>query len=459
MAGHDPQRSSWAPEDAMPPATQPLWHKVIGPYIPSRAHLVTVAGSDGVPDMVYVPTARGVYALNAADGSEEWLWNTEMPIGHSPTVADGVLYVGCFDKRIHAVHAGTGRMIWKTAQAGAGFDTSPVVVNGKVYAGCRDGHFYCFDAASGALLWYFETGACISYSAAYADGTVYFASNDGHAYALDANTGERIWKSEKLPGDGFYGFWPVVNGDRVLFAGSNNYIPGYQLEKINRREAWPAGAAQWDSIGPVDDAGWIDASRFVAYLKTHPTRRTLFVLDRATGKQAECAPILWWGNPSGNRYPPAVGPDAVVYTNAPWAYSPDFPKGRIAAWRMGTPLLFPIPDLRSGLDSNDEPEAYAIIGEDCIYFNHDSDKQGGIYGLRGGAKSMWVHADLRSAFPGYCDNWKDRKYGNGNFAFPEKKGDNPGTHGNQNPPVPLRGRVYFHRSNAVVCFGPAGGAR
>ncbi|MBM4019133.1 MAG: hypothetical protein FJ288_12540 [Planctomycetes bacterium] len=45
MAGHDPQRSSWAAEEQMPPATQPLWHRVIGPFIPSRSHLVTAAGS------------------------------------------------------------------------------------------------------------------------------------------------------------------------------------------------------------------------------------------------------------------------------------------------------------------------------------------------------------------------------------------------------------------------------
>ncbi|MCX8035902.1 MAG: hypothetical protein N3D11_02375 [Candidatus Sumerlaeia bacterium] len=41
MAGHDVRRSSWAPEDDMPPAVHPVWHVVIEPYIPSRANLVT----------------------------------------------------------------------------------------------------------------------------------------------------------------------------------------------------------------------------------------------------------------------------------------------------------------------------------------------------------------------------------------------------------------------------------
>jgi len=411
--------------------------------------------------MVYVACAGGVYGLSADDGSEQWRYATEMPAGHSPAVVDGVLYIGCLDKRVHAVDARTGRRLWTTLQAGAGFDTSPLVAEGKVLIGCRDGHFYAFAAADGGLAWHFRTGGPISHSAAYADGTVYFASNDGHAYALDARTGRLAWKSEKLPGDGFYGFWPVVAGPRLLVPGTNNYIPGFgiQLEKLNRQEAWPEGTKALDPIGPADKDGWIDAAGFVEYLRKHPARRTLFVLDRATGKQAEVAPILWWGNPSGNRYPPAVGPDGIGYTNTPWLWSPDFPKGRIAAWKPGTAMLLPIPDLRGGLDSNDEPEAYSIIGSEYLYMNHDSDKMGAVYRLGGGTASAWDFADLLRAFPGYCDNWKDRKYGNGNFADPARKGGQPGTHGNQNPPVPLKGRVFFHRSNAVMCFGPGGPAR
>jgi len=328
MAGHDPQRTSWAAEDQMPPATQPLWHRVIGPFIPSRCHLVTVAGRRGAPDLIYVPCAGGVYALKAADGSEAWFYPTEMPVGHSPAVVDGVLYVGCLDKRVHAVDARTGRRLWTTLRAGAGFDTSPLVVDGWILIGCRDGCFYAFAAADGRLAWHFRTDGPISHSAAWADGTVYFASNDSHAYALEARTGRLVWKSEKLPGDGFYGFWSVVAGARLLVPGSNNYIPGFgiQLEKLNRQEAWPEGAKPMDPIGPADKDGWIDAAGFVRYLEKHPLRRTLFVLDRATGKQAEVAPILWWGNPSGNRYPPAVGPEGIVYTNTPWLWSPDFPK-------------------------------------------------------------------------------------------------------------------------------------
>ncbi len=452
MAGHDVRRSSWAPEDDMPPAVQPVWHVVIEPYIPSRANLVTVKGKDGRPDLVFVPTADGVYALRADNGGTHWFYPTPMPVGHSPAVVDNVLYVGCYDGRIHAVEIGNGKPVWKTRRAGAGFDTSPLVVGGRVYAGCRDGYFYAFDARDGHLVWYFATGGPVSYSAAYDDGVVFFASNDGCAYALGAEKGDLKWKSTQLPGDGFYGFWPVVAGDRVLFAGSTNHlVEGPKLVNMDKEQAFPPDARPWDPIGPVDGDGWIDASRFVEYLKAHPARRTLFVLDKATGCEVETAPILWWGNPSGNRYPPAVGPDGVVYTNTPWAWSPDFLKGRIAAWKPGAARLYPIPDIRNGLDSNDEPHAQSLIGKDAIYYNQDSDKEGGVYALDGTPRGKWTRTTFETAFPGYQDNWRDRKYGN--HVTP---GLRAGTHGNQNPPVPLNGRVYFHRSNAVMCFGPAG---
>lgn len=433
----------------MLPAIRPVWHTVIAPYIPSKAHLITLAGREGRPDLVFVPTAAGIYALRAEDGAQYWFYPTPMPVGHSPSVVDGVLYVACFDGRIHAVDARNGRSIWQTPRAGAGFDTSPLVVNGRVYAGCRDGFFYAFDARDGRLIWHFATGGPISYSAAHDDGVVFFAANDGRAYALGAEKGDLKWKSEQLPGDGFYSFWPVIAGNRVLFPGSTNHlVEGPKLVNLNKDQAFPPDARAWDPIGPVDGEGWIDASRFVEYLKAHPARRTLFVLDKATGREVETAPILWWGNASGNRYPPAVGPDGIVYTNTPWAWSPDFLKGRIAAWKPGTTRLFPIPHIRNGLDSNDEPHAQSLIGKDAVYYNQDSDKEGGVYALDGTPRGGWKRRTLETAFPGYHDNWRDRKYGN--HVTPGRRS---GTHGNQNPPVPLRGCVYFHRSNAVMCFG------
>jgi hypothetical protein len=381
MVAHDPQRTSWAREYQARPATQIVWMRKVVPWIPTKAHIITVDGELDRPDMIFVPTVAAVYALRADNGAEVWTYTTHMPVGHSPTYADGRLYVACTDGRIHCLDADNGRLIWCTERVGGPFDVNPLVVEGRVFTGCRDGLFYSFSVSDGSLLWSFRTDGPISFSAAYADGIVYFAGYDCHAYALRVDTGKLVWKSPKLPGEGFYSFWPVITGDRVLLAGSNYYhIVGdginrrsTKLEKLTRTDAWPEGIKRGDLVGPQDGQGWMNGGQFVRYLTKHPQRQTMHVLDRATGKIAQIAPLCWWGNPSGNRYPPVIGPQGIAYITAPWMYSPDFCKGRIAGWKIGTDKLFPLPYARKGLDSNDEPGAYAIIGNNAIYYNHKGD--------------------------------------------------------------------------------------
>ena len=139
MVAHDPQRTSYASEDALPIGGQRLlWYKEIPEYIPSKAHIITVERTGG-NSMLYVATAGGVYALDPDTGNEIWFYQTSMPVGNSPTVVSDVMYVPVMDKTIHAVNAITGELIWQTDRAGAGFVTNPLVAANKVYAGNRDG--------------------------------------------------------------------------------------------------------------------------------------------------------------------------------------------------------------------------------------------------------------------------------------------------------------------------------
>jgi serine/threonine-protein kinase len=78
--------------------------------------------------------------LDAVSGAEKWVFPTELPLGHSPTVHQQVVYVGGFDHKIYAIHALTGNLLW-TFEAGAGFDTNPLVVQGMVLP-VVDGYFY-----------------------------------------------------------------------------------------------------------------------------------------------------------------------------------------------------------------------------------------------------------------------------------------------------------------------------
>ena len=216
MAGANPQRTSWTSEEVRG-QLKPEWYRVIDGYIPPHVQVIATNG------LLFVSTAKGLYALSTTDGSLKWLFSTEMPLGNSPTIANGVAYVGGFDHKLYAIDIATGAKKWAFDEAGAGFDTNPLVVNGMVYLGNRDGYFYAIysddDAErKGTLAWRYPTAGPIHFSAAInkANSVLYFASDDDYAYALDAQTGALIWKSAKLPSAGFHSWWPTVTDQDCL---------------------------------------------------------------------------------------------------------------------------------------------------------------------------------------------------------------------------------------------------
>jgi outer membrane protein assembly factor BamB len=97
------------------------------------------------------------------------------------------------------------------AALGYQINASPTVVNGVVYVGANNGTFYALDEATGTVLWrtflgYVNpTGTCgtrgITATATVAPDpktgtlTVYVSGGNGYLYALKASTGAVIWKS------------------------------------------------------------------------------------------------------------------------------------------------------------------------------------------------------------------------------------------------------------------------
>ncbi|MCL5996868.1 MAG: PQQ-like beta-propeller repeat protein [Chloroflexi bacterium] len=465
MAGANAQRTSWVPDEVRG-KLNPRWYKPIEPYIAPRVQIIAAYGT------LYIATARGLYALDAETGSEKWVYPTNLPLGHSPTVHGGIVYVGGFDRKLHAINAFTGQGLW-TFQAGAGFDTNPLVVDGKIFLGNRDGYFYAVYAQgsnAGQLAWKFQTQGPVHFSAAYKDGVVYFASDDSYAYALNAQTGGLVWKSAKLLGAGFHSWWPVVFGDLVIFAGSSSYrtlVPpgnGEWLSEYDRDYIFPdhLSLPKGTLVGARGADGWVDASKVTQYFEDYPAHRTYFVLNRSSGTEVtydfdndgrpEYAPILWFGTHAGNRYPPVVGPDGVLYqanaySSQPWGF-----RGQVSGWRPGTRYIS-----TPGLNTlaNDEPVAYSAAGN-VMYWNLCCDRTAGAFDFTNPNPSSstpsreWVYFsyDLSTRIPGYNSLYHsvdiDAAFGGANGVY--------GEHGEQNPPIPYSGKVYMHRSNTIIAF-------
>jgi eukaryotic-like serine/threonine-protein kinase len=186
----------------------------------------------------------------------KWSFQTGEAIVSSPTLADGIVYVGSSDNFLYAIDAATGKQGWKF-DAHGNVSSSPAISNHIVYVVSLDGNLYAIDAASGAQKWAFatqgekrHTAAGINYAApateimpdpwdlflsspAVADGVVYFGSGDNFVYAVEAETGKLRWKFET---GGVVHASPAVAGGLVYVGSFDSYF--YALNALTGELAW-----------------------------------------------------------------------------------------------------------------------------------------------------------------------------------------------------------------------------
>ncbi len=308
---------------------------------------------------------------------------------------------------------------------------------------------------------------------------IYFASNDSYAYALNAKDGTLIWKSVKLPGAGFHSWWPVVYRDVIIFTGSENYrgvVGPYgideQMMQLNdlfpnndqdprgvlsgptghEPGDWTSGTLTMDTSKPNKTANGFTTA-ITEYLEAKPWRRTYFVLDRFTGVEktydfdhdgkSEYAPILFLGSHSGNRYPPVLGKDGVIYQLSTYMSDPYISGGGIVGWKLNTPYLSLISSYWNPTDEENSISA----GGNLIYWDH-AYLDAGSKDISSPLLDEWVryYVHLDTILPGYNSRaWYDQLFGNQNGVY--------GYLGDQNPPIPYLGKLYFHQRNALVAFG------
>ncbi len=485
-AGANPQRTSWVP-DAAPGLLKVVWVKPVEPYISQKVQIIAAAGK------TFLSTARGLYAFNADTGAELWVYPTELPLGHSPTYADGRLYVGGLDRNLHAIDATTGKGLWTFAAAG-GFHTCPLVAGGLVYAGSRDGCLYAVDAATGKLVWQYRTGGQILQSAAYQDGVIFFGSQDAHAYALDAKTGKRVWQSQKLPGMGWHSWWPVIYKDVVMFTRTEveKGLVGFQSQWLfSKALADKSRANSPPGIRGTEPGPWVEGEPTIDirtnpngetmpdWLERYPWRRSLLVLNRQTGVEVafdldgdgvpDAAPMLWAWTHGGTCYPPMVSGynGGLYFRTVTHSVGPGIPGAVLAGWKYGTPFLsYPVSNMQgqSGFWPGDEPVGISAGGR-YVYWNLCNDRYIGSADLsvpntsfpNPDGRRQWRHMTgdgLKvSTLPsGYNSQAAQYLWSVG----PGKLRLMYWAHGDNAGPTIYQGKMFVHRGNAIIAFGPEG---
>lgn len=209
-----------------------------------------------------------LYALGAVTGKLKWSYsiqskNKTVVINAAPVVANGSVYFGSFDflganSNVYSLNALTGKANWSYAVSGCGIDSSPTIANGVLYVGSdgsggyEDGcvsnnNLFALNATTGNFQWSTYIGGPDSSnnsSPTVANGVLYVGSNDfdhtstgGFAlwYAINAKSGTILWSHlDNAPGAGPTNFPNpapvVVNGVFYISSGAyNGYMHAFHL--------------------------------------------------------------------------------------------------------------------------------------------------------------------------------------------------------------------------------------
>ena len=232
-------------------------------------------------------------------GIDGMAWKVALgaPIVASPTLCDGVIYVGARDGGFHAVDSATGKDRWRFA-ADAPVTASAAVAGGLAYFQSDAGTVYAVRVADGALAWKRATGADLPFmnykpgvdfwdywasSPLYVDGAIYIGGGDGLVRALDARTGAVIWTYATR---GRVRATPATDGRRIYVGGFDGAM--YALDRVDGKLAWSFQTAGNDEfkIGSIQSSAAVADGLVLFGSRDY----RLYALDAATGKPAWIAP-------------------------------------------------------------------------------------------------------------------------------------------------------------------------
>jgi outer membrane protein assembly factor BamB len=282
-----------------------------GPHLIMR---VPVGPSDGWSSSRW-PTEFALAAVDARTGGEVWTRTgvtpgagPAVPAGsyfNLPTVHTNTIYTGLAtpvagltEYRAIAVDAGTGERRW-TAYLGTGSDpmattdgSPPAVADGVVWIESSLHTLNALDIVTGELLWihryaprpipYYRSGWNDSMTLpnepisliARAGGHILFAPRWGdQCMAFEGKTGRLLWSAPK-------------GEARSLFAADEThaYLCGNDVQALDLA----TGARRWSWSVPASPPGYAALAGSRIYM---PAGDTIYVLDRATGRQLAMLPL------------------------------------------------------------------------------------------------------------------------------------------------------------------------
>ena len=205
-----------------------------------------------VDNTVYVGAFPSkIYLLNARTGTLESMRERAVNI-------HGIEY-GCVNGVLRPVFAEHNAKLWRGYTNGS--ESYPVTANGTVYIGARDGKIHAFDAASKTQTWVSQLGGFVEAAPAISDGILYVASGDGTVYAFHNATEDTATEDTRQMGVVVHDTAPVYTtqeGMSVLL----NLNDGVRLPIVQSLDGW------YEVELPNGTHGWMDTFAFGTFAET-----------------------------------------------------------------------------------------------------------------------------------------------------------------------------------------------
>jgi len=278
--------------------------------------------------------ARKLLAVDLRTGQLRNEFQSEAVYG-TPTLSDGVIYVGGADFVFRALEARTGKEIWRAELSGKVVHRVPPVVVGKrVYLAAADGGLRALKADSGQGEWSVVAKGQILDLVVHA-GLVIARWETG-LHAFDAATGKAVWDyllpravgglaalRIQINGKDVTGFMGPASDQTVALAGGVLYLSaGDRLVAVDAK----TGKEMW---------------AFQPDLKKQPEEGGAKTVVVQGGAQAQAVVIVWHSGmarvAAARLSAPAVAGGAVYFGSTEGLHALD-PKSRQELWRFETPL-------------------------------------------------------------------------------------------------------------------------
>jgi outer membrane protein assembly factor BamB len=152
-------------------------------------------------DGIAVADMGGAITAFDKDGNRRWSEQiAARGIASTPKVDGGRLYFGSLDKRLYAVDAANGSVVWRSDEADNWFWTEVLIQDDTLFAGSLSGTVFAIEKGSGATRWSNDIGATVRGRAALVDGVLVVASKDGRIHGLEPASGNRVWETKGSTG-------------------------------------------------------------------------------------------------------------------------------------------------------------------------------------------------------------------------------------------------------------------